>query len=119
MGNTVDNIMDSCSEIPEFTIIKGPNAAKLILDSKDGAGEELFATVFPGVTLGYIDIGASSCPDAAPGGRAPSEDKLLHVGTRRDEDGQRLLLLCAGEGTDCEPAAPRGRTISREATTAG
>ena len=66
MGNTVDNIMDSCSEIPEFTIIKGPNAAKLILDSKDGAGEELFATVFPGVTLGYIDIGASSCPDAAP-----------------------------------------------------
>lgn len=74
MGNTVDNIMDSCSEIPEFTIIKGPNAAKLILDSKDGAGEELFATVFPGMTLGYIDIGASSCPDAAP-----TEERLLRI----------------------------------------
>ncbi len=56
---------------PEFTIIKGPNVAKLMLSAEDGEGEELFATVYPGVTLGYLDIGASSSPDA------PSVDENL------------------------------------------
>ncbi len=71
MGNTVDGILDSCTDIPEFTIIKGPNVAKLMLSAEDGEGEELFATVYPGVTLGYLDIGASSSPDA------PSVDENL------------------------------------------
>lgn len=37
MGNTVDNIMDSCSEIPEFTIIKGPMRPSSYWTPKDGA----------------------------------------------------------------------------------
>lgn len=67
MGNTIDDILANCSNIPEITIIKGPNVAKLLIDAQDGSGEELFATVMPGVTLGYIDIRASVCPDVPAG----------------------------------------------------
>lgn len=56
MAEGVENILGKCPGFPDITLIKGPNSAKLVIDTEYAKGEELFVSVFPGVTVSCVDL---------------------------------------------------------------
>ncbi|MDO4281560.1 MAG: AraC family transcriptional regulator [Peptococcaceae bacterium] len=59
---TIEDIITKCIEMPGISIKRNDHCAELLLKTKDGKGSMTFFPLFPGLTLAYIFVNATSWP---------------------------------------------------------
>jgi len=64
MGILVSEILDNANLVSGVTLKKGSNDSELFLDLPDGAGRQVYYTLFPGITLAFMWIDSRIWPES-------------------------------------------------------
>lgn len=73
----MNEIIENCLEIPGISIKQDDYCSELIMNNKSGKGSMTFFPLYPGITLAYIFVNASTWEAPAMPKNAPNSKGLL------------------------------------------
>lgn len=75
----INEVIAKCMEAPGISVLKDDDKTTLCLEQKDGNGTMRFFSIFPGVTLAYIDIHSPTWPAPDLSGLAIDGEGMMTV----------------------------------------